>query len=109
MTQRRGYRVTGLDISPGVLAEARRKADHGGLAVTWVAGDARDFSFPEPFDAALCLCEGSCGLLGSTDDPIGQPQAILSNVGHALQSGAPCLFTVLNAFARARRAPIEIP
>ena len=44
----------------------------------------------------ICLCEGSFGLLDGSDDPIAQPQAILSNVAAVLKTGARCLFTVLN-------------
>jgi SAM-dependent methyltransferase len=100
---RRGLRVTGIDISPGMLAEARRNAEGQGVQVQWIESDAQAFSLPDEFDAAICLCEGAFGLLGSADDPIGQPQAILRNVAGSMRTGGPCLFTVLNAYALARR------
>ncbi len=100
---RRGYRVTGIDISAGMLAEAAHNAARAGVDVAWVESDARDFSLPPHFDAALCLCEGAFGLLGREDDPIGQPLAILRNVAAALRPEAPCLFTVLNGYALSRR------
>lgn len=100
---RRGYRVTGVDLSEGMLAEARRKAGEAGVEVTWVQSDARQFAAHERFDAAVGLCEGAFGLLGDADDPIDQPLAILGRVSDALRDGAPCLFTVLNGYAIARR------
>lgn len=100
---RRGFTVTGLDISVGMLAEARRKAEAEGLAIRWEEADATAFELAEPVDAVVCLCEGAFGLLGSGDDPLAQPLAILRSTARALKVGAPCLFTVLNGYAIARR------
>lgn len=43
----RGLQVTALDIVPGMLAVARRKA--GDMPIRWVEGDARDFDLEETF------------------------------------------------------------
>ena len=37
-----GHDVTAIDLSPGMLAQARRYALDAGLAVTWLEGDAED-------------------------------------------------------------------
>ncbi len=37
---KRGYQVTGVDISAGMLAQARKKAEEAGVAVEWVQADA---------------------------------------------------------------------
>jgi hypothetical protein len=73
------------------------------VQVDWRQEDAVRFSFARAFDAAICLCEGACGLLAPADDPIEQPLAILENVALALQPGAKCLFTVLNGCALIRK------
>ena len=44
---RLGFHVTGLDIVPGMLEQARRKS--AGLPVRWLEGDARTFALPEQF------------------------------------------------------------
>jgi trans-aconitate methyltransferase len=44
-----GATAIGLDHSPDMLARARSAYPH----VSFVQGDARDFAFPEPFDAVL--------------------------------------------------------
>jgi SAM-dependent methyltransferase len=51
-----GYRVTGVDVSPGMIAEGRRNAARRGVSVEWVLGDWHDLGelFAEPFDAAIC-------------------------------------------------------
>jgi SAM-dependent methyltransferase len=100
---RRGFAVTALDISAGMLAEARRHAQAAGVRVDWRQEDATRFALASEFDAVICLCEGACGLLASGDDPIAQPLAILRNVSRALKPCARCLFTVLNGCALIRK------
>lgn len=100
---RRGFAVTALDISAGMLAEARQRAQAAGVRVDWRQEDATRFALTSEFDAVICLCEGACGLLASGDDPIEQPLAILRNVARAMKPGAKCLFTVLNGCALIRK------
>ena len=100
---RRGYRVTGLDLSAGMLDQARQKARAAGVEVRWRHEDATAFAVEAPFDGVICLCEGAFGLLSSGVDAIAQPSAILRCVAAAMRPAAKCLFTVLNGFAMARR------
>jgi SAM-dependent methyltransferase len=51
----RGYRVTGLDLSDTLLAEARREAATRGLRIDWVRADMRAIPCRGAFDAVLCL------------------------------------------------------
>lgn len=44
-----GIDITGLEIAPAMLAHARHKAQQQGLAVRWVAGDARTVQLSEKF------------------------------------------------------------
>ncbi len=105
---RRGFKVTGVDLSEGMLAEARRHAADAGVQITLIHADAarwRPGRRPDAarFDAVICLCEGAFGLLGSRDDALGQPLAILRRVARALKPGARCVFTVLNGYGMVRR------
>lgn len=45
-----GHPCVGLDFSPDMLAEARRKANKRGVAVEWVQGDMRAFDLGRTFD-----------------------------------------------------------
>ena len=45
-----GHPCVGLDLSSGMLAEARRKAGERGVAVEWVRGDMRAFDLGRTFD-----------------------------------------------------------
>lgn len=44
-----GYRVTGIDISESMLAEARRKSSQEGIAVEWIKADIREFDLGRKF------------------------------------------------------------
>ena len=100
---RRGYAVTGLDLSSAMLARAADAARAEKVHIEWLRADATRFTVPQKFDAAVCLCEGAFGLLGQDDDPIEQPLAILGNVSRSLKPQAKALFTVLNGAAMLRR------
>jgi len=41
---RRGYQITGIDLSSGMLAEAQRAAEGSGVEVTWIQRDATDLT-----------------------------------------------------------------
>ena len=66
------------------------------MAVTWVQADAAKFTSSEKFDAAICLCEGAFGLLGTGDGPIEHDLSILRNVQAALRPEAKLIMTTLN-------------
>lgn len=54
--------VTGIDLSPRMLAEARRRAARLGRAVELVEGDAERLPFPDAsFDTAVCAL-GLCSI-----------------------------------------------
>lgn len=93
---KRGYVVTGLDLSSQMLSRAAEAAKVSSVQVEWIRSNATRFTFPGRFDAAVCLCEGAFGLLGTDDDPIDQPLSILCNISRSLKPQARALFTVLN-------------
>jgi SAM-dependent methyltransferase len=48
-----GFDVTGVDIAPGMIAEAKRRAERESLAVRFEVADSDSFEFDEPFDAIV--------------------------------------------------------
>jgi 2-polyprenyl-3-methyl-5-hydroxy-6-metoxy-1,4-benzoquinol methylase len=54
----RGFRVTGVDISGGMLDVAGRRAREAGVSIELVRADAVDFMRVDAFDTVICLCEG---------------------------------------------------
>jgi SAM-dependent methyltransferase len=100
---RRGFCLTGVDLSSGMLEQARQAAREAGVSIEWIHADAARFTAREPFDAAICLCEGSFGLLGDADDPLRHDLAILRNIHAALKPSAPFLLTALNGYRMIRQ------
>jgi SAM-dependent methyltransferase len=92
-----GFLVTGIDISGAMLDRAQERAYEQGVKVTWVQLDAKHFKAEQPFDAAICLCEGALCLLGSGDDPYTRDMTILRNIHQSLKPGGQFIVTALNA------------
>ncbi|MGQ9807817.1 MAG: class I SAM-dependent methyltransferase [Armatimonadota bacterium] len=106
---RRGFRVTGVDLSAGMLEQARAAALAAGVSVELLQADACSLPFENEFDAAICVCEGSLCLLGSRDDPDEHDIRIFRGVHRALRDGGLFLMTVLNGLRLARKcAPEDI-
>lgn len=104
---KRGYEVTGVDISAGMLAQARAAAAQAGVEVEWVKADASRFEPQQTFDAVICLCEGAFSLLGLADDPLEHDLAILRNVEWALRPGGGFLLTAINGLRHVRAVTQE--
>lgn len=100
---KRGFKVMGLDLSSGMLEEARKKADEAGVAVNWIQGDATDFKLEETFDVGLCLCEGGIGLIERGEDAEQHDLSILRNIASSLKPNAPFLMTCLNGYSIIRQ------
>ena len=89
---RRGYNVTGVDLSDSQLNRAREKAEALGLIVDFHRLDARTLPFENEFDVAIMLCEGSFPLM-ETDE---MNFEILKGATRALKAGGKFIFTTLN-------------
>lgn len=104
---KRGFDVTGVDLSAGMLAQAQQAAEAASVEVEWVKADATKYEPARAFDAAICLCEGAFGLLGSSSDPIEHDLNILRTVNAALKPEGRFLMTVLSALRHVRAATPE--
>jgi len=88
----RGHRVSGVDLSPGMLEQARTKAAQAGVTTRtqFALGDVQNVDVPgAPFDAAIMMF----AVLGyqRTDDEV---RAALANVRRHIPAGAPFVFDV---------------
>ena len=92
-----GGTVTGLDISPGMLAVARDRAAREGATIDWVEGRAEALPFPDgAFDLVTC----QFGLMFFSDKA-----AALREVRRVL---APDGRVALNVFQEIRRHPFYV-
>lgn len=60
---RRGYTVTGLDITPQYVAYASVQAQNEGLNADFIYADVREVNFCGEFDVVLNLADGAIGYL----------------------------------------------
>lgn len=90
---KRGYNITGIDLSDSQLERANEKANKLNLKINFIKQDARNISFKNEFDIAIMLCEGSFPLM-ETDE---MNYEILQNITHALKNKGKLIFTTLNA------------
>ncbi|MCK9463640.1 MAG: methyltransferase domain-containing protein [Proteobacteria bacterium] len=90
---RRGYDVTGIDLSPSQLARAAQKAREAGVRVRFLERDARRLGFRGQFGLAIMLCEGGFSLM-ETDE---MNYRILEGCARSLRRGGKLIFTALNA------------
>ena len=90
---KRGYQVTGIDLSDSMLNKARENAKKNNVEVVFKKHDARNLSFDSEFDLVIMLCEGAFSLM-ETDEMNYQ---ILKNASKALkQINSKFIFTTLN-------------
>ncbi|MFH1067251.1 MAG: methyltransferase domain-containing protein [bacterium] len=89
---KRGYSVTGIDLSESQLAKAKEKAKQANLNIDFQRHDARNLPFNSEFDAAIMLCEGGFSLM-ETDE---MNFEILKNATKALKDKGKFIFTTLN-------------
>jgi len=89
---RRGYQLTGIDLSDSMLEKARVKALAQNLHIDFQIHDARKLPFSEEFDLAIMLCEGAFPLM-ETDE---MNYRILQSAARALKPNGKLIFTTLN-------------
>ncbi|MGM0375701.1 MAG: class I SAM-dependent methyltransferase [Bacteroidota bacterium] len=89
---KRGYHITGIDLSEPQLEKAREKAVKADFEIDFQKHDARNLPFKEQFDAAIMFCEGGFPLM-ETDE---MNFEILRNVTKALKTPTRFIFTTLN-------------
>ncbi|MBN1913670.1 MAG: class I SAM-dependent methyltransferase [Candidatus Omnitrophica bacterium] len=89
---KRGYSVTGVDLSENQVKRAKEKAQEAGVAIDFQTQDARNLPFDGEFDLAIMLCEGGFSLM-ETDE---MNFDILKEATKALKDKGKFVFTTLN-------------
>ena len=92
---RRGFRITGVDLSPRSLEFAREAAHRESLDIEFVERDARELDFDAEFDAAINLFTSVIGYFEDDADN----QAVVDRVARALVPGGSFLVDTINGFA----------
>lgn len=88
---RRGYRVTGLDYTPGYLETARRKAKEVGVKIKFIRGDMRRIPGEKQFDVVINIFT-SFGFFEKDAENF----KVLSSVSRCLMPGGKFLLDTMN-------------
>jgi SAM-dependent methyltransferase len=88
---RRGYQVTGVDLSPYMLGVAKQRADAAGVQVRWLTGDMREPLRGERFDLVLNLFTS----FGYFDDEA-DDQKVVAAAAATVAPGGRFLLEVIN-------------
>lgn len=90
-----GHPCTGLELSPAMLAEARRKAAERGVEVEWVQGDMRELDLGRTFDLVI-IAANSLLHLQTSEELVG----CLRSVRRHLAPGGRLVLDVFNPSVR---------
>ena len=88
---RRGYEVTGVDLSPYLIGVAKARAEAGGVKVRWLEGDMRRPVPGERFDLVLNLFTSLGYFLDEADDRL-----VVQAAADMLGPGGRFLLEVIN-------------
>lgn len=89
---KRGYKITGVDLSDSQLDRAREKAEKQNVRMDFLKHDARNLPFVKEYDLVIMLCEGAFPLM-ETDE---MNYEILKNATKSLKENGKIIFTTLN-------------
>ena len=89
---RRGYDVTGIDITPAYIDYANEQAKKENLNAKFICQDIRTITFDEEFDVVLNMADGAIGYL--EDD--GENHKIFSVIAKALKNGGKHFMDIMN-------------
>src|SRR2546425_461519 len=88
---RRGYEVTGMDLSPYLIGVAKARAEAGGVEVRWLEGDMRRPVPGKRFDLVLNLFTSFGYFLDEADDRL-----VVQAAAAMLEPGGRFLLEIIN-------------
>lgn len=87
---KRGYSVTGVDITAAYIEDAVRNAEREKLSATFLCSDLRDLQFNSEFDVVLNLADGAIGYLENEEEN----NKIFKVIARALKPGGKSLMDI---------------
>jgi SAM-dependent methyltransferase len=89
---KRGYSVTGVDITKAYIEDAARNAECEMLSVAFLCSDLRDLQYDSEFDIVLNLADGAIGYLENEEEN----NKIFQVIARALKPGGKSLMDICN-------------
>lgn len=90
---RRGFDVTGVDITPDYIDFAKKTAEKEKLNARFICSDIREVGFENEFDAVLNMADGAVGYLENDEENL----KIFKTVSRTLKSGGKHFMDIMNA------------
>ena len=90
---RRGYNVTGVDITPAYIDYAQKTALTENLPAQFICSDLRSVSFAEEFDVVLNMADGAIGYLEND----AENEKIFDLAARSLKPGGKHFMDIMNA------------
>ena len=103
MRQQGAAKVTGVDLSPGMIELAQRQEDHQKLGIEYLVGDARDLSGIEPYELVVAAY-----LLNYARTPE-ELQAMCTGIARSLKPGGRFVTVNSSPFCHFPTAPSYRP
>ena len=89
---RRGYDVTGVDITPEYVAHANEQAKKEKLKASFICADIREVKFAQSFDVVLNMADGAIGYLENDEEN----KKVFQVTADALKKGGKHFMDIMN-------------
>ena len=100
---RRGFEVTGVDITEEYVNEANNQASKENIASSFICDDIRNIKFSSDFDVVLNIADGAIGYLENDEENM----KIFDRISEALRPGGKHFMDICNAKYAEKRFPMR--
>ncbi|SEW13731.1 Methyltransferase domain-containing protein [[Clostridium] fimetarium] len=100
---RRGFQITGVDITKEFIQDAIQNAESEGLKAQFINSDIRDLHFANEYDVVLNLADGAIGYLESDEENL----KIFDVISNALKPGGKHFMDICNAQHAEQYFPVQ--
>mgnify|MGYP004469335025 FL=1 len=101
---RRGFAVTGVDITPAYIQYAKEQAESEGLDARFLCADIREVGFESEFDLVLNMADGAVGYLEND----AENRKIFAVVSKALKPGGRHFMDIMNGSYAEKHFPCKL-
>lgn len=101
---RRGFDVTGVDITTDYINYANEQAKNENLNARFICSDIREVSFQDEFDVVLNMADGAVGYLENEEENL----KIFDLVARALKSGGKHFMDIMNGAYATTHFPCKL-
>jgi len=98
---RRGFSVTGVDITKEFIEDAKKEAKSNSLEVQFILADIRELDYKNEFDVVINISDGAIGYLENDEENL----KIFDVIANSLRAGGKHLMEICSAEHAAKYLP----